>query len=253
MPLLSPLNLDSPPKPDAEYIRSMFNRMARRYDAFTLLTGFGQAARWRRRALSTILPGMRVLDLGCGTGDMALDARKRVGPSGEVVGLDFSERMLAMAAEKARARQDAGAGRLRWVQARAEDLPDCVQASGARPFDAVVSGFVLRNLYADIAPILDGVRGSLRPGGHIRFLDLTEPRHGFLKALFRGYLSGPVALYGAGLFGRDYPIPYLPNSASRFFKADEFVRALDRAGFTQIHAQPFFFGAVTLYHALTPS
>ena len=253
MASLSPLNLKSPDAPDADYIRSMFNRMARRYDAFTLLTGFGQAARWRRRALSTILPGMRVLDLGCGTGDMALDAWKRVGPSGEVVGLDFSEQMLAMAAEKARAHRDPGSGSIRWIQARAEDLPDCVQVRDERPFDAVVSGFVLRNLYASIAPILDGVRGSLRPGGHIRFLDLTEPRPEFLKALFRGYFSGPVGLYGAALFGKDYPIPYLPDSASRFFKADEFVQALERAGFTQIHAQPIFFGAVTLYHAVKPS
>jgi demethylmenaquinone methyltransferase/2-methoxy-6-polyprenyl-1,4-benzoquinol methylase len=248
MPELLPLNFESPEQPDAAYIRTMFDRMARRYDLFTALTGFGQAARWRAGALAAIRPGMRVLDLGCGTGDLSLEALGRVGPSGEVVGLDFSEEMLRVLSEKHRRRPIPGGGTLTLVRGCAEDLP-----VDARPVDAVVSGFVLRNLYAQIDRVLDGVRRSLRPGGHVAFLDLTEPAHPLLQRLFRGYLLGLAGLYGALLFGRHYPIPYLPDSARRFFKAREFTAALARAGFTGISAQGFCFGTVTLYRAVTPS
>jgi demethylmenaquinone methyltransferase/2-methoxy-6-polyprenyl-1,4-benzoquinol methylase len=247
MPPQLPLNLESQDKPDADYIRAMFDRMARGYDTFTLLTGFGQAQRWRSRALSCVGPGMRVLDLGCGTGDLALGAWQRSGESGAVVGLDFSEHMLAVARSKARALARPGCGSLRWMRGKAEDLP-----LDEDLFDVVVSGFVLRNLYANIGPILAGVRRSLKPGGRIRFLDLTEPRAPLLRRLLRLYLLGPTGLYGAALFGRDYPIPYLPDSASRFFKAEEFVAALAREGFSQIQAHSFMFGAVMLYHAVNP-
>lgn len=245
MAAAGPINLDSPPAPDEAFIRTMFDRMAGRYDAFSWLTGFGQTHRWRARTVATLRPGMRVLDLGCGTGDLAIAAARRVGAAGEVVGLDFSGEMLAVAERKAR-RHRLPAG-LRWVRRSAQDLPLPGEA-----FDAVVSGFVLRNLYEHAAVILAGVFRSLRPGGQVRFLDLTEPRHPLLRRVFRAYLYGPAGIYGAALFGRDYPIPYLPDSARRFWKTDEFSRALAAAGFTGIEAQPLMFGGVTLYSAVRP-
>jgi demethylmenaquinone methyltransferase/2-methoxy-6-polyprenyl-1,4-benzoquinol methylase len=243
-----PFNYASPQEPDAAYIRTMFDRMARRYDLFTMLTGFGQAARWRALALAPIRPGMQVLDLGCGTGDLALGALGRVGPSGGVVGLDFSEAMLRTLERKRRRRPADECGTLTLVQGRAEDLP-----LHGRLFDYVVSGFVLRNLYAHIDRILEGVRKSLRPGGEIRFLDLTEPAHPVLRWCFRGYMLSVVGLYGALLFGRNYPIPYLPDSARRFFNAREFTAALVRAGFTRITTRSFLFGSVMLYGAVNPA
>ena len=238
------VNLDSPAQPDAAYIERMFDRMARRYDAFTLLTGFGQAHRWRAAALAELRPGMRVLDLGCGTGDLALQALGRVGASGEVVGLDFSERMLEVAAHKHRKHPQPNAGTLRLVRSRAEDLPLADER-----FDFIVSGFVLRNLYEHIDGILAGIRASLREGGQIRFLDLTEPDRWPLDAFFRGYLMLFAGAYGAFLFGKDYPIPYLPDSAKRFLRASDFTEKLKDAGFSQVRARSFMFGAVTLYQA----
>jgi demethylmenaquinone methyltransferase/2-methoxy-6-polyprenyl-1,4-benzoquinol methylase len=239
-----PLNLDATPAPDAEYIRSMFDRMARRYDWFTAVIGFGQAQRWRRAALAPVAPGMRVLDLGCGTGDLSVAAAEAVGRSGEVVGLDFSEAMLGVAARKYARRRREGWGAFTPWPGRAEALP-----LPTGPFDVVVSGFVLRNLYAQIERILEGVRRSLVPGGRVSFLDLTEPAHPILRGGFRLYMLGPVGAYGAALFGRDYPIPYLPDSARRFLKAHEFPQALRRAGFEDVRVRSFMLGTVTLYSA----
>ena len=78
----------------------MFNNLAGRYDLFNHLTSMGLATHWRKKTLKSLEPGMRVLDLGCGTGDLALDAIKKIGPSGEVIGLDFSENMLAFAQKR---------------------------------------------------------------------------------------------------------------------------------------------------------
>lgn len=247
LPETGPFNFSSPAHPDSAYIRAMFDRMARRYDTFAALTSFGQGHRWRAWTLAVVQPGMRVLDLGCGTGDLALQAASLVGERGEVVGIDFSPQMLEIARHKHRAQWRRGFGAVTWRCARAEELP----LDGA-PFDAVVSGFVMRNLYEHIGRILAGVRQSLRPGGHVRFLDITEPRHPLLRALFRGYLLTAVGVYGAVLFGKDYPIPYLPDSAGRFLNADEFPAELAKAGFVDIAARSFFFDSVTVYHARAP-
>jgi demethylmenaquinone methyltransferase/2-methoxy-6-polyprenyl-1,4-benzoquinol methylase len=156
--------------------------------------------------------------------------------------------MLAIAQRKyARARRGT-TGRFRPCLAGAEDLPLADER-----FDVVLSGFVLRNLYARIDRILAGVFASLVPGGSVSFLDLTEPTHPLLRRGFRWYMMTLVGLYGATLFGADYPIPYLPDSARRFMKANEFPSALQRAGFQRVRARPFMLGTVTLYSGTRPA
>jgi demethylmenaquinone methyltransferase/2-methoxy-6-polyprenyl-1,4-benzoquinol methylase len=242
MSLKTPFNFSSPAKPEAHYIQDMFDKLAQNYDRFTLLTGFGQAHRWRREALKPLTARSRVLDIGCGTGDLALMALKDLGPEGAVVGLDFSEQMLKVAQRRYDRLPTRPSASFRLVHQKAEDLP-----LDGQPFDLIVSGFVLRNLYENIVPILAGVHRSLRPGGQIRFLDLTEPRGAIRKRLFRFYMMSVVGTYGFLLFGKDYPIPYLPDSASRFLKADEFTTRLEQAGFHDVRARSFMLGTVTLY------
>jgi demethylmenaquinone methyltransferase/2-methoxy-6-polyprenyl-1,4-benzoquinol methylase len=227
----------------------MFNGMAARYGFFTRLIGFGQDQRLRREALKSLQPGMRVLDVGCGTGDLVLEVAQCVGPTGLAVGLDLSSEMLRVAQARVERLQQGHPGRalIRFVPQPAEALPLPEPA-----FDAVVSAYVLRNLYANIDSILVGIRGSLKAGGMLSFLDLTEPTEPFLRLLFRLYFRYIVGLYGLILFGRKYPVPYLPDSAQRFYKAHEFVEALQRAGFIQISVRRFMLGAVVLYQARVP-
>jgi demethylmenaquinone methyltransferase/2-methoxy-6-polyprenyl-1,4-benzoquinol methylase len=240
--------LKAPPAPDQVYIRTMFDSFASRYDTFSWLIGLGQAGRMRRRTLRHLRPGMRVLDLAAGTGDLAVEAALRVGGAGEVVALDFSEPMLKYARRKFMERTAIAAhGAFRTECRSAEDLP----LKGEK-FDSIVSGYALRNMYRNIGSILEGVYASLKPGGQIAFLDLTEPPDPLRRFLFRAYLYVFVGIYGLALFGKNYPVSYLPDSASRFFKAKDFAKLLIEAGFENVRLRPFMLGAATLYRAQRP-
>ncbi|MGH7197312.1 MAG: ubiquinone/menaquinone biosynthesis methyltransferase [Candidatus Omnitrophota bacterium] len=235
----------SPEKPDPGFIQRMFDGLAPRYDLFNHLTSMGMAGRWRREALAPVQKGMRVLDLGCGTGDLALEAIQKMGPgAGEVVGLDFSNRMLEVARRRYEKRGYNGHRNFRLVQKKAEDLP-----FEEAPYDLVVSGFVLRNLYENIDRILLGVRRSLKEGGAIRFLDITEPENGAARFIWKFYMRTLAALYGKVLFGDGYPSSYLTDSAARFPRAGAFVKKLEEAGFKHVRSRAFMLGSVTLYEA----
>lgn len=237
--------LNSPKKPDSIYIQRMFDGLAKRYDIFTLLTGFGMAQRWRRETIAPLRENMRLLDLGCGTGDLAIEAVKKIKNKGEVVGLDFSKEMLKVAETKFKKLGISNA-QFKLVQERAENLP----LPQDKPYDLVVSGFVLRNLYENISKILNGVHDSLKPNGQIRFLDLTQPKNPILRKIWRFYFFTMVGFYGFILFGKNYPIPYLPDSANRFVEPDEFIYALQAAGFREIQTKSWLWGSTTLYTAL---
>ena len=230
--------------PDSQYIQTMFNRLAGRYDLFNHLISFGLASNWRKETLKPLLTGMRVLDLGCGTGDLALDAIKKIGTSGEVVGLDFSEKMLQFAKKRYDRLGYNGLHKFRLVLKKAEELP-----FESEPYDLVVSGFVLRNIYENIDRILSGVYDSLKSGGCISFLDITEPKNPVITALWSFYMNTVAALYGKILFGKDYPAFYLTESAKRFLKAEDFVERLKAKGFREVTARSFMLGVITLYQA----
>lgn len=235
------------PTPDAASIRSMFDRLAPRYDLFNRLTSMGLDSHWRDETLRPLKKGMRVLDLGCGTGDLAIEAAKRLKGEGHVTGLDFSAAMLALAARRSRQAGLSESQAPHFLLEKAESLP-----VEAEPYDLVVSGFVLRNLYERIDAILAGVHRSLKSGGLISFVDITEPRSRIVKALWWIYMNTLVALYGWAIFGRDYPAFYLTRSANRFPGPEIFCEKLKAAGFREVKARSFMLGIITLYQAEKP-
>jgi len=109
--------------PTSQYIQTLFDHLAGRYDLFNDLTSMGMAGRWRKAALEPVRPEMRVLDLGCGTGDLAIAAIQKMRNRGEVVGLDFSAKMLEFAKKKAQKLNPGGLPNIHWVEKKAEDLP----------------------------------------------------------------------------------------------------------------------------------
>jgi demethylmenaquinone methyltransferase/2-methoxy-6-polyprenyl-1,4-benzoquinol methylase len=195
----------------------MFDRIAPVYDAMNRVMTVGLDLRWRRLAAAAVVrPGDRVLDAACGTGDLALAALEA--GAREVVGLDFSPRML----ERARRKSSA----IEWVHGDLLALPF---PDGS--FDAATVGFGVRNV-ADLEHGLRELRRVLRPGGRLAVLEITQPR-GLLRPFFTLWFEQLVPLLGRMLpGGRAYV--YLPASVRRFPVSEELAALLARSGFADV-------------------
>ncbi len=232
--------------PQPAEVQQMFDRLAHRYDLFNSLTSMGLDRVWREGVLAQIRPGDRVLDFGCGTGDLALGAIKKVGPDGFIAAMDLSGQMLAVAKKRlTRMKLNAGGTRVLFVNRSAEKLP-----LETDPFDIVISGFVLRNLHSRLGAVLKGVYKSLKPDGRICFLDFVQPENALVSGAWKVYMNSLVALYGYTLFGADYPSFYMTTSAERFFKPKAFVKKLEDAGFTNVRATTKFMGMIAIYEGI---
>jgi demethylmenaquinone methyltransferase/2-methoxy-6-polyprenyl-1,4-benzoquinol methylase len=215
--------------PDA--VRDMFDRIAPVYDLMNRAMSLGLDVRWRRMtARGAVRPGDRVLDVCCGTGDLALAGREA---GGDVTGLDFSERMLA----RARRKSDA----IEWVRGDATALPFSDEA-----FDAVTVGFGVRNL-EDMESGLRELARVLRPGGRLGCLEITRPR-GILRPFFRLWFDGFVPLAGKVLPGGS-AYTYLPASVRRFPGPEDLGAAMERAGFSSVRWKLLGGGIVALHSA----
>jgi demethylmenaquinone methyltransferase/2-methoxy-6-polyprenyl-1,4-benzoquinol methylase len=197
-------------------VRSMFDAIAPRYDLVNRLMTFGLDASWRRQAISMLAapPGSVVLDVGCGTGDLARNLRRDGQRS---LGLDLSLGMLAAAR----------AGGAPLVQADASALP---LRTGAA--DAVVSGFAVRN-FADLAGVMNELGRAVRPGGRLALLEVGEPTSRILRFGHRIWFTHVVPRLGA-LLSDGAAYRYLPRSVAYLPSFDEFARLLGDAGFTDV-------------------
>jgi demethylmenaquinone methyltransferase/2-methoxy-6-polyprenyl-1,4-benzoquinol methylase len=209
-------------------VRAMFDRIARVYDLMNSVMTAGLHHRWRRRAadLAAVGPGDRVLDVACGTGDLALELAGRVGLGGEVVGCDFSEQMLEHARRKAAA-APAGAAPLRFEHANALALP---YADGE--FAAATVGFGARN-FSDLEQGLRELARVVRPGGRVVVLEITTPTRPPLSTFFRVWFDRVVPALGRIAGDRD-AYAYLPSSVRRFPAPQELARTLERCGLRDI-------------------
>ena len=214
----------------AEGVRRMFDRIAPVYDAMNRVMTAGLDQRWRRATVrATVREGDRVLDACCGTGDLAIAARKA--GAGGVVGIDFSERMLGRARRKA--------PELEWRQADVLKLP-FEDAS----FDVAVVGFGVRNV-EDLEAAIRELRRVLRSGGRLGILEITTPR-GPLRLFYRLWFDRIVPLLGRVLPGGD-AYTYLPASVRRFPGPEALAELLGSCGFRDVEFRRFAGGIVALH------
>jgi demethylmenaquinone methyltransferase/2-methoxy-6-polyprenyl-1,4-benzoquinol methylase len=207
----------------------MFDGIAPFYDLMNRLMTAGLDGGWRRAtAQAVVRPGDRVLDVGCGTGDLAIAARDA---GGRVTGIDFAERMLVRARHKA--------PDIDWVEGDAMALP-----FANADFDVVVTAFTLRNV-ADAQEGLIEIRRVLPSGGRVAILDATRPR-GAAALFYRLWFDRLIPAAGRVIPG-GWAFTYLPASVRRFPGPRELARLMDETGFGEIRWRLFAGGIVALH------
>jgi demethylmenaquinone methyltransferase/2-methoxy-6-polyprenyl-1,4-benzoquinol methylase len=202
-------------------VRAMFDRIARVYDPLNSLMTAGLHHRWRERAadLAAVGPGSRALDVASGTGDLAIELARRIGPTGTVIGSDFSEGMLDLARKKSSA--------VTWEWANALELP--YPDNG---FDAATVGFGARN-FSDLDRGIAEMVRVVRPGGKVVILEMTTPTRPPLSTFFSVWFDRVVPALGR-IAGDADAYSYLPNSVKRWPGPEALAGRLAAAGLTDV-------------------
>jgi len=224
-----------------EYVRSLFDSIARRYDMLNHILSGGVDTYWRRRAIGH-LPGeagSRILDVATGTADFAI-AAARLAPR-EVVGVDIAEEMLAIGRRKLAARGLSGTVSL--LKGEAEKLPF---ADGS--FDAAIVAFGVRN-FESLEGGLSEIRRILRPGGKLVVLEFSRPHLSPFRQVYLFYFQSVIPFIGHMLSGSREAYAYLPASVMVFPEGDQFLAILEAAGFTRTAAERLTLGIASIYTA----
>jgi demethylmenaquinone methyltransferase/2-methoxy-6-polyprenyl-1,4-benzoquinol methylase len=222
----------------------MFDRIAGVYDVMNSAMTAGMHHRCRARAAdrAELAPGDAALDVCCGTGDLAFELARRVGPDGRVVGSDFSERMLDLAREKP-VPEAAAKPIFEWADAL--DLP---YDDGG--FDAVTVGFGVRNL-SDLDRGIAEMARVLKPGGRLVILEITQPTRPPLSTFFSVWFDRIVPLIGR-FAGDSAAYSYLPESVKRFPPPAGLAAIMDGAGLERIRWTILAGGIIAIHSGRRP-
>jgi demethylmenaquinone methyltransferase/2-methoxy-6-polyprenyl-1,4-benzoquinol methylase len=224
----------------AAEVRGMFDRISGVYDLMNSAMTAGLHHQWRQRAVdrAEVGPGSDALDICCGTGDLALELRRRIGPDGRVVGSDFSEPMLELARRKSG--EEGLPVEFGWADAL--DLP-----YGDASFDAVTIGFGARNL-ADLPKGLSEMARVLRPGGRLVILEITRPQREPLASFYSLWFDRLVPVIGS-FAGDSDAYSYLPDSVRTFPEPERLAGMIDSAGFAEIRWLLLAGGIIAIHSA----
>ena len=226
----------------AQYVQGMFTRIASRYDLMNRLMTFGQDAVWRKEVIRLAdLPtrGGQILDLGAGTGDLGFEALRQH-PETISVEADFTFEMLRVGRQRM-VSQPTSQTTISWSVADALNLP-----FPDNSFDAVVSGFLMRNVI-DLPLALYEQRRVLKPGGRIVILDTTHPRKNLLTPFVRFHMHFIIPLLGRLISGQHDAYEYLPDSSEAFLSAEALAGKLINAGFGKIAFRRLNFGTIAIH------
>lgn len=214
----------------------MFSRIARRYDLMNRLMTAGQDIRWRREVIrrSQLPADGRLLDVGAGTGDLAREALQQR-PESWPIAADFTLEMMLVG------KANQTATELEWSAADALCLPFPNDS-----FEAVVSGFLLRNVI-DIKQCLQEQHRVLKSGGFAVALDTTRPARNFLRPLIDFYLHVVIPNLGRIITGEVDAYTYLPETTENFLQAEKLATNMEGVGFQQVDFRRLMFGTVAIH------
>ena len=229
--------------PDAKrrHNQRLFATIAARYDLITRLLSFGMDQRWKRRMIALAAPqaGEVVLDLACGTGDLAFGAASR---HARVIGLDLTPRMLELARARA-PRESAPAGAVTWIAGDMGALP-----VADRSVDVITTGYGLRNV-PDLGAALGEMRRVLRPGGRLVALDFNRPDARAVRAIYLAYLDVVGGALGWLLHRDPDAYRYIPASSRRYPGAARVADMMRTAGFAEARHVPVLGGLMAIHVA----
>jgi demethylmenaquinone methyltransferase/2-methoxy-6-polyprenyl-1,4-benzoquinol methylase len=217
----------------AAYVQNMFTRIARRYDLMNRLMTGGQDIRWRKQViqLARLRNSASLLDLGTGTGDLAREALAQSSKA-KVIAADFTLEMMRVGQKR---------GPLDFSSADALRLPFQDWS-----FDAVVSGFLMRNVI-DLQKALQEQYRVLRKGGRMVILDTTRPKKNILSPLIWIHMHFVIPTLGRLLTGSGDAYRYLPETTEGFVTAEELAARMAAAGFKKIGYERFMFGTIAIH------
>ncbi|MDD2233939.1 MAG: demethylmenaquinone methyltransferase [Desulfitobacteriaceae bacterium] len=230
----------------AEYVKEVFNHIAEHYDLMNTIMTFGMDKKWRSLAVRQVRarPGAKILDVCCGTGQLSFELAKAVGLQGKIIGLDFSEKMLAIAGQRLneqniKQKQDYGEI-ITLIQGDAMNLP-----FKSDTFDGVTIGWGLRNL-SDLSESIEEMTRVVKPGGIIVSLDMAKPHFNIYKQLFWFYIERIVPLMGRILVKNERAYNYLFQSAKEFPSQQEIAAIFADCGLKDTRYRNLSGGVVAL-------
>lgn len=225
----------------AEYVQDMFARIAGRYDTMNRLMTAGQDVKWRKYVIEQAqLPeNGRLLDIATGTGDIALEGLQQQ-PSIQAIGGDFTIEMMQVG-KRVPKRQG-----IQWTTADTLALPFLNDT-----FDAVTSGFLMRNVIDVAAAFREQMRVT-KPGGHVVVLESSPPKDNLLKPFIRIHLNYIIPTLGKLVSGNADAYRYLPDSTQAFKGPDELAQIMQQIGFTKVHYRMFMFGTIAIHVGQKP-
>lgn len=224
----------------------MFNNIAPTYDRLNHIFSFSIDRLWRGRVVRLVrrMKPQRIMDLATGTGDLAIKMAKRI-PKAHIMGVDLSENMLAVAADKVRRKGLDDHIALYQGEAERLDVGDDV-------LDVVTIAFGVRN-FGDIDGSLREIARALQKGGHLVILEFSTPRNPIVRHLYRLYSNHVMKPVG-GIVSKDKKAyNYLPDSIEEFPDPERFLDIMRHAGFEQCRRKSLSMGIAQIYIAQKPA
>ena len=223
-------------------VEKMFDNISAKYDFLNHFLSFGIDHIWRRKTIKLIAKKNPtfILDVATGTGDLAFAAEKKINVE-KIIGLDISNGMLEVGREKIK--KKSLQGKLEFIQGDSENLPFKNDF-----FDAVMVSFGVRN-FEDLNKGLKEIKRVLKPGGGIYILEFSKPKKFPLKQLFSFYSKLILPSLGSLISKDKSAYHYLPASVDAFPQGEDFVKKLQKVGFSSSSLRPLSGGISTLYSA----
>jgi demethylmenaquinone methyltransferase / 2-methoxy-6-polyprenyl-1,4-benzoquinol methylase len=225
-----------------QYVQKMFNDIAHRYDLLNHLLSGGTDIYWRRKAISklNISSGSLVLDIACGTGDLAFTTQKL--KKSNVIGLDIATKMLTLAKQKTVDKKKAD--KINFLAGDGENIP-FVDGS----FDAVTVAFGVRNM-GDVKKNLSEMSRVIKSGGELIILEFSTPKSKFIKKIYRIYFHKILPFIGKLISKDKGAYTYLPTSVDYFPPRRELARWIEDEEFSPVNFWRLFNGIAVIYKGI---